>query len=374
MPSEHAELGLGGSTANRTLNCPGWRHEAAKLPPELLNQTSPAAEEGTRLHVETEAHLRDGKPVTSEKVHRALELFEELLEDLDLNGVDRDEALLIEQRVELEGIPGAWGTVDVVIDAGILTILDWKFGDGVLVTAENNDQLQFYGAAALDTVFEPNTFDEDDIVRLAIIQPHGRTGEPELTTWDTTVGALRDWKADFKDALDETGFEIGPWCRFCPAAITCPEIRSKARQIVSGLGELQPDAIGEWLTICRDALEPFIKSMESLALRQMEAGIDIPGWKLVLKRPVSRWGDEDETLAWCKTKRIPINECAPRTLLSPTQLGVLLKPRNLKVPDELVTRESSGPKIAPVSSKLPRYSPQLEAAAEAFRKQQKGKE
>ena len=59
MPSEHAKHGLGGSSAARTIACPGWRQLADELPEEYRNRTSVYAEEGTRLHEEMEKIIID---------------------------------------------------------------------------------------------------------------------------------------------------------------------------------------------------------------------------------------------------------------------------------------------------------------------------
>jgi len=218
-PEGHtSRLGAGGSSANRTLNCPGWAAEASKLPAELLNRTSPAAEAGTAKHEEIYGCLEVGNPPKSEKVVRALQRFKEFQEEI---GPITPGDIFLETRVDLEGIPGAWGTADVVIDAppGIV-VLDWKFGDGVIVDAYRNDQLQYYGMAAVETLFEDVS--DDDAVILVIVQPHMRGGDI-LSRWDTTVGELRDWKRKFAAAMSQSHLCIGPWCRFCPAQVICPE-------------------------------------------------------------------------------------------------------------------------------------------------------
>ncbi len=85
MPSEHAAPGLGGSTAARTLNCPGWRKLLDKVPDDILHRTSAAAEAGTQRHAEIEAFLC--KPVSGDLhplVERALNLFDDLLTDVGI--------------------------------------------------------------------------------------------------------------------------------------------------------------------------------------------------------------------------------------------------------------------------------------------------
>lgn len=367
MPSEHAELGFGGSTATRTLNCPGWRHEAVKLPEEMLNRTSPAAEVGTRLHAEIEGCLAKGTEPSSPKVERALSLFDDLL---DRYGVPDDPSLIItEQRVALGDVPGAWGSCDIVVDHAPLIVLDWKFGDGVLVFAHENDQGQFYGKAAIDTLFEPGTFSPDDVVVIAIIQPHGREGVDELTTWETTVGDLQAWEQRFKQALAQGHLAPGDWCKFCPAKVTCPALNERALTAVeTDIPSLQPEAIAESLDIA-DQLEEWIKTLREFAHGQMEAGVEIPRWKRVLKRATKRWTDEAAVFEWLKKKRVPVTEAAPRKLLTPAQMIALLKKTDVELDGGLVDESSSGTTLAPESDKRPAVQPTGPTAAKIFAEQ-----
>jgi hypothetical protein len=365
MPSEHAEIGLGGSTAKRTLNCPGWAALARELPPEQVYRSSPAAEEGTRLHTAIETVLRTGQDPVDEKVARALELFDQLLDDWEVP--DDPELILTEIRVELEGIVGAWGTCDVVIDHAPLIIIDWKFGDGVLVSAVDNDQLQYYANGVLDTVFEPDAFDPTDIVVLVIIQPHGREGVDELSTWETTVGDLRAWKTRFSAATEQTHLEPGEWCRWCPAEISCPAIRAVAQRAAFSPPPETAADVAEALTLA-DLLSGWAASVREKALELMQGGAKVPGYKLVAKRPTARWRSAEDVLQWLKAKRVPVNDAAPRQLLTPAQMRKLLGARKIELDGSLVETKSSGPTIAPESDPRPRYDDGFTESAKIFAK------
>ena len=362
MPEEHARLGLGGSSANRTINCPGWAAEASKLPAELLNRSSPFAEEGTRLHGEIEACLRVGNTPKSEKVMRALQRFKEFLEDV--GPVDPDD-IFLEVRVDLEGIPGAWGTSDVVIDApDAIVILDWKFGDGVIVNATGNDQLMFYAVGTVDTLFE--AVDDDETVILAIVQPHMRGGDI-LSRWDTTVGALRDWKRRFAAALSQSYLCVGPWCRWCDAQVICPETRRRVTEAIkTDVEALQPDELGKWLALGHD-LASFTTKLEELAHRQMEGGVKIPGWKLVAKRATRKWADAKSALKYFESK-FSLDEVAPRVLLSPAKMEKVCE-----IPAGLVNSMSTGLCVAPESDKRSPVMTNLNQIATNIRKRKEHK-
>jgi hypothetical protein len=352
MPEEHAEIGKGGSVAYKTRNCPGWAAEAKKLPPAILNRTSPAAEAGSRNHKEIELFYRAGNPATSEKVKIAVEIFDKYIETL--GDVDKDD-IMLEVRVDLADLEGCWGTADVVIDApDRIVVLDWKFGE-IIVSAHKNDQLQFYANGALDTIYDH--VGDDIIVELVIIQPHGRPDVPQISRWETTAKDLRQWKREYAYALTQNHLAIGPWCKWCPVEISCPELRKRAVEAIhTDLEELQPDELSRWLTINKQ-LKQFSKALEEFAHHQATAGVQIPKWKLVPKQAKTAWADEEEALTYFK-KRLTLAQCAPRVLLSPTKMAKLAN-----VPPEMVKRQSSGTTIAPDSDKRQAIQPHLQQAA-----------
>ena len=332
------------------------------MPAELLNRTSPAAEAGTAKHEEIYGCLEVGNPPKSEKVVRALQRFKEFQEEV---GPITPGDIFLETRVDLEGIPGAWGTADVVIDAppGIV-VLDWKFGDGVIVDAYRNDQLQYYGMAAVETLFEDVS--DDDAVILVIVQPHMRGGDI-LSRWDTTVGELRDWKRKFAAAMSQSHLCIGPWCRFCPAQVICPETRRRVTEAIkTDVEALQPDELGKWLALGHD-LASFTTKLEELAHRQMEGGVKIPGWKLVAKRATRKWADAKSALKYFESK-FSLDEVAPRVLLSPAKMEKVCV-----VPPGLVNSTSTGLCVAPESDKRSPVMTNLNQIATNIRKRKEHK-
>ena len=155
----HSSL-VGGSTASRVINCPGSVALVAKMPPK---PSSKYADEGTLLHDVMSDLLSSDKRVADflgrkyndivltqdlidEKIAPALEALNEIDPDMKME-------LEVESRVGYgDLIPEAFGSTDVIGRLGKRTIvLDWKFGDGVPVPAENNKQLLFYAAAARRT-------------------------------------------------------------------------------------------------------------------------------------------------------------------------------------------------------------------------------
>lgn len=272
---------------------------------------------------------------------------------------DGDEFLLrVETRVTFPGIEDAFGTCDVLIRTSKRTVVwDWKFGAGVPVAASytvnyvngsgepdpyetGNDQLMYYGRASLETA--PEYFgvlpidgqhdgepDPDWPVELVICQP--RVAD-EIGRFTTTIGALLDFELDMQDAVKEAleaehpQMKIGKWCDFAackaqcplhlngaeagaavadklkklqlrasgaPAAGTVPSVRD-AHQTESAKLEYA-EALSTMLTLA-DIAEPYFAEARKQAHIFMEAGGEVPDYKLVPKR--AGWdGWEDETKA-----------------------------------------------------------------------------
>ena len=81
-----------------------------------------------------------------------------------------DPLILIEEKLDFsKWVPEGFGTGDCVIIAdNVLHIIDFKYGLGVIVDAENNPQMMCYALGALDT------FDgiyDIETIRLTIFQP-----------------------------------------------------------------------------------------------------------------------------------------------------------------------------------------------------------
>ena len=138
----HSSL-VGGSTASRVINCPGSVALVQKMPPQV---ESKYAAEGTMLHACMEDLLADGElgdVIAKNKLTD--DQADKLQFCLDaLDEIDPQEDMIFNQEVEVEfkgvkGLDGVFGNVDLIGRLGDrVIILDWKFGDGVIVDAEEN--------------------------------------------------------------------------------------------------------------------------------------------------------------------------------------------------------------------------------------------
>lgn len=141
---------------------------------------------------------------------------------------------------------GQFGTSDAVILGNTwLHVIDLKFGRGVQVFAEENEQLMLYALGALDEFDLLGTIVD---VTVSVNQPRLNHSD----SWTTTVEHLRAFEqraiAAGKLALsiiDNVDFgegdvplaDLNPGpdqCRFCKAKATCPALRDQVLATVAG--------------------------------------------------------------------------------------------------------------------------------------------
>jgi hypothetical protein len=207
---------IGGSTAARTLNCPGWLKASEGIP---RKPAGPAAIEGSMLHEIMEmCYTTDTIPadhvghVYEEGDGQTREYFKEnyplaksafvtmnaLLDDLDID------EFLVEPLVTL--IPElAGGSIDLLgisADRKTALVADWKFGRHI-VSAERNAQGLFYIISAMEDPQTKDLFSEVETVVAAIIQPRSKSG---LSRWTCNMKTVADFKVDMMAAIEKTGY------------------------------------------------------------------------------------------------------------------------------------------------------------------------
>lgn len=357
--STHSKI-VGGSTAKRVINCPGSVKLAAAMPPK---PSSSFADEGTLLHDVIAAMLTLDYPadVFLGKTYGSATLTQDLIDDKiapalqRLAEVDPDKEMEFEVEAYVgfgDFIPGVFGSADIIGRRGMTAIiLDWKFGNGVLVDAEENEQLMFYAAAAMRTPETAWIFEGTTEVELIIIQP------PGIKRWTTTVKRLKRFEAELLGAVNLSAkaaapLKSGTWCRWCPASATCPAQSGEVeRTIKTSLKGVDAKLLGEMLDKA-DVLEDWIKSARELAEQMLNASVPVPGYKIVNKRANRSWASEGIAKATLMGMGIPSKDLVETKMKSPAQVEKLL-PKGDKIPAELVQQVSSGTTLAPESDPRP---------------------
>jgi hypothetical protein len=230
-------------------------------------------------------------------------------------------------------------------------ILDWKFGTGVAVSAEENEQLMFYAAASMRTPEAQWVFDGATEIELIIIQP------PEIKRWTTTRARIEQFERDLVKAVTAAGLADAPLkngdhCRWCNAKPVCPIMTGAVdRAVAIKMDAIDVDKIGAYLHNA-DLLEAWIKDLRALAEEMMKKGKPVTGWKMVPKRATRSWVKEEDAKA-ALLKHLKESEVIETKLVSPAAAEKLLKAQKLKLPDGLTVAISSGNTIAPESDPRP---------------------
>jgi len=345
---------VGGSSAKRVINCPGSVALVTKVPPK---PSSSYAEEGTFLH-ECMERILNGESIDTFEDATEEQLNEKLRPAFAaLDEIDPDGKLEFQTEVHVafpEPLQEVFGSCDVVGRRGdTAIILDWKFGSGVWVDAEENDQLMFYAAAAMHTESCRWAFEGVNKIECIIVQP------PHVKVWQTTPGRIKNFERELVRAIhsamrEDAPLKKGDHCRWCAAKAICPLMNGEANRAVKTQLDNLPD-LSDALKLA-DLLEPWIKDVRELALRSMEDGKEITDFKLVSKRATRQWVDAEGAREALEQMGLDMSELMETKLLSVAQAEKVLKKHKFALPKDHVVSISSGNTIAPRTDPRPAVS------------------
>ena len=355
--TDHARCSA--SSAERWLNCPG----SINLTGARQSPTSYAAAEGTYAHAIAAGCInRGGSPNTwlgckTGVDGHEIECDQEIVDGVQLY-LDAVNKLKLDAdwvELSLHDALKSWdqdlgGTADyATCNAKLLRVVDFKYGAGVFVSADDNKQLKTYALGALLAIGRPV-----ETVEVYIIQPRYEGVEPvrmqsfpayDLMEFagDLAVGAQATRQSD-------APLNPGPWCSktFCPNAAICPALERKQHMLIKQeFGAVVPvdlDKLAEALAAI-PLVKERIKAIEELAYAEATAGRKLPGYKLVDKRPRRQWTDEAAVIKWAKERAIEPFENP--SLKSPAQLEKGLKKPEKAELAQFTASVSSGTTLAP---------------------------
>lgn len=306
----HAVLSASG--ASRWLACT----PSARLEEQFPDSTSEYAKEGTLAHEVCELKVRknliEQMPTriynTKLKKLKENELWQDEMDkftDAYLEYIQKlvhsyscSPAVMVEKKVDFsQYVPEGFGTADcIVIAEGTMHIIDFKYGKGVAVSAENNPQMKLY---ALGAYLEYSMLYPIEKIKMAIVQPRL---ENEASESEIFVAELMDWAENVVKPLAEKAYKgegtyiAGNHCRFCRAKATCRErarMNLEASKFEMRAGALLSDTeVGEALKMAQD-LAKWAEDLKEYALTESLKGKIIPGWKAVEGRSVRAFKDTD---------------------------------------------------------------------------------
>jgi hypothetical protein len=361
------------SAAHRWLNCTGSVDAAACY----ADPPSEAAQEGTAGHWLLERCLVEGWNavdalgrtivVSEDGIERSFVVSRDMVTDVQL-GVDYIRQVVktpgvsaVEYRVDLSFLEvDQFGTSDLWHHGvnGVLTIADFKYGR-IDVDPIANVQMMIYLAGILRAIDEKRVETHKapiTIIKIVIIQPRSVAPVPRIKEWTTTPAAVLHLASHAADAMLRANrapaFQMGDWCKYCPALGACPVTQEETKQLVPILTatELTPaDAVR--ILSRKNLLESIVKRAEKVALEAMMNGIRLPGYKLVTSVKHRQW--RDENLA--RQRLLDAAGGAALTIVTPAQaekLGADAK----SVVNELAFTPAGEPTVAAESDKRTPYT------------------
>lgn len=389
---------LSPSSRHRWAACPGSVRESAKCAEE---RSSPASIDGTHSHTLLEKCIKamndpinmvgvrmmdhDGEfTVEKDRAERVKVAIDYVNQRIVENGFNCE--VISEERVDpsfLLGRDNMSGTVDIQIRGsdGVLELIDYK--DGMApVEAKDNPQLEQYGYGVLSKFNLPVNVDYPfHTLRMTIVQPKlVLKGMPAITSHDIST---KEFLAKSGTIIAQAHAAMQPdaplvpgekQCRYCPAKGNCAalsgEIVTKVDLSPMDLAQSAVDKKPNELTDQRiqeileaaPLLRQMLESVEAEAMRRMQSGRTVPGFKIVYGRGTRAWVHDEEIMAEKLLKLgIPKGSLYKETLLSPAQVEKLtwtkrdgtemkLSDNQLKLMErEYITKSKGKLTIAPLS-------------------------
>lgn len=286
----------------------------------------------------------------------------------DVRQVCADPQVFVEQRLDFSHVvPGGFGTGDCVIIAEpVLHIIDLKYGQGVVVEAENNPQLMLYALGALNAFGSLYDISE---VAVTVYQPR----RSNVSTWTIPVSDLEAWAENVVKprallaAAGDGEFAPGEWCRFCKLSATCRTRAEANLQLAkhefAPPAELTDAEIAKLLAQLPD-LKAWAADVESHALSlAVNQGKLWPGFKLVEGRSIRRYVDEKAVAE--AAQAAGVTDVWEQKLKMITALEKQLgKKRFSELFGDLVVKPAGKPTLVPDSDRRPAL--EIQSATDEF--------
>jgi len=311
--SAHALLSA--SASSRWLNCA----PSARLEEALPEKVSVYAQEGTLAHEIAEKY-NDYAFKKTIKQKRSLakkitpfkenELFnDEMLEYAEgfsvfvkekfneVKALDPEAYIVFEERLDYsEYVPEGFGTGDVIIISDEkLIVIDYKYGKGVMVSAEDNTQMMLYALGAYQNY--SYAYDLSSIEAI-IYQPRlDHISSSLMDTQTLLTWADNTLKEKAALAFDGAGeFVSGEHCRFCKYKNVCralAEENLKLQEYDYKRGDaLTNEEISDIIKISA-RLANWAKDVKAYALEKALEGEIFTGWKVVEGKSNRKYSSEE---------------------------------------------------------------------------------
>lgn len=378
---EHSPLG--GSGADRWMNCPGsfLMHRALAETGELESNESGFARLGTAAH-ELGALCLTEEREPYEFIGREIGGYVVGEGGIDPNAVaiyvneceslwprDGKGTVLIETTLAFPEIqPHLRGTVDFGYWSPKrgMHLRDYKNGEGVGVYATGNRQMLYY--AFLMALSHPwlKEGPRDLRVTLGIVQPnfHGLFAESDV--WETTLGYVLDFghcellptmrRLTATKDVDASDFVSGSHCQFCPVLLDCPTMQKAFKEYAEGTEfvEMLTNAELDRYYAMRDDARRFTTALDQTIYARSLAGATFTSAKLVEKLTRRTWKPGAQAVL---AATFGDNAFTDRELKSPAQIEKLSSRGKELALEYGFKPDASQLTIAPISDHRPAAKP-----------------
>lgn len=362
MPDQHAVLSA--SSSHRWIACP----PSALLCAKGTDTPSEFAMQGTDAHSLCEYKVKKALGLAAKDPTEDLTYFDsEMADSTDLyaqfvleqteaaKGKCSDPIVLVEQRLDFsQWVPGGFGTGDCVIVADeTLTVIDFKYGLGILVSAEQNPQMMCYALGAL--VLFDGIYDIKE-VSMTIFQPR----RDNVSIYTITKEELLRWADEVLSpaaqlaAKGEGEFKAGSHCQFCKAKATCRKRAEYNLELARYDFEMPANLEDEEIEVIlskADELVSWAADVKEYALQQAVSGKEWTGWKLVEGRSNRRY--VNEAAAAEKVKAAGYDPYDHKVLGITAMTKLLGKTKFEELLGGYIEKPQGKPTLVPMSDKRP---------------------
>lgn len=368
---------LSPSAAHRWINCTA----APRLEADVEDKGSEFAAEGTLAHAYCAQKLKAflGLPTEDEAKEIAelndryhtgeMDEYTDTYKTIVLEKFNaaraktKDALLLIETRLDFSDyVPDAFGTADAIIIAdGTMEVIDFKYGKGVKVSAEDNPQMKIYALGA----YEKFSFEyKIDRVRMTIIQPRIEN----FSEWELSVSELMAWTDGVltpkaQQAYKGDGPQVpGDWCQFCKVKSNCRALTQKCIEAAKNHPDpklISPDELAADVLPMLATVKTWLAGVEDYALQQALSGVQLAGWKVVEGRSVRKITDQEGAAVALNKAGYKTTEIfKPQELRTITELEKLIgKKQFAAICGDFIEKPQGKPTLAPESDKRPAIDP-----------------
>lgn len=366
---------LSASSSHRWLSCP----PSARLCAEQEDKGSDYARQGTDAHALCEYKLKKLLGIDCADPTESLSFYDDemkecadgyasyIIEQLaKVKEVCTDPIVLIEQRLDFSKyVEEGFGTGDCVIVAdGTVSVIDYKHGLGVLVSAENNPQMMCYALGALE-LFD-GIYDVDT-VSMTIYQPR----RENISTFTIAKSELIKWAEEVlvptaKLAYAGEGeFKAGEHCQFCKVKATCRKRMEYNMELARYDFEMSATLSSDEISVILskvDELTSWAEDVKEFALQQSLSGTKYTGFKVVEGRSNRKY--TDETQVACVVEKAGFDPYEKKVVGITAMQKILGKKKFEELLGGLVYKPQGKPTLVPESDKRPAMNTAIEDFSE----------